>query len=842
VVNVEDGLRILADHLYISPPDAAVFVRDGSLHLRQPGARLQETGHTFNVLLASLAVEYGARAMVVTPADGAAGSPSQEAIRAAGGLVLTLREGDADPDAAGLPLSEIAPALLRHAAAEGARPASAGSPALPHLDLQDVLNSADLALLGLDAALRVRFFTPATRAIFSLLPDDIGRNLLELRALIPDPDLLVDAAAVLEGRGRRAREIETPDGTWFLRSALPCWPRDAGSLPDATRQGRPPNGVVITFLDVTERKVAARALEGAVLKAETAMAARSRFLGSVTHALRQPLQTLMLLQEMLGKAVAGTPTERLAHMLEAPVAAMADMLKAGPAPEEPPTGASLPHTDPLVLAALLRRLGEEFGPIAAARDLELRVVPCGFAIRTDPALFEQILRNLLAAALRATQAGGMLLGCRRRGGMVSVEVWATDNSGLTHAPLREPSPELSIARRLAALLGHRLRDDPRPGGGRVLALEVEAAGEPSAQTAADDQIGRTGRVLVVAEDAELRLRLTRLLASEGHLVAEAPDLAAALHLVERGEMRPELLVLDQMRAGDMAPLRLGATLRETLGAALPVVILTRDSSAEAAREIALADCVQLQKPVRPSALTLLARRLLLQAAAEHSDRPSPGAMQPAADGHVGDAHALHLVDDDENVRVSFQRVLEQSGYTVHVHPSAEAFLAVYTPGGAACLLVDARLPGMSGFDLLARLRTAGDDIPAIMITGYSDASAAVQAMKAGASEFIEKPVRGSLLLSVVNRTLEQARDRGKLSAWRREAAVRIAKLTPRQRLVMERVLAGEPSKNIAADLGISRRTVETHRAAIMRQTGVRSLPALARLALAAALNAGPVEE
>ena len=123
-----------------------------------------------------------------------------------------------------------------------------------------------------------------------------------------------------------------------------------------------------------------------------------------------------------------------------------------------------------------------------------------------------------------------------------------------------------------------------------------------------------------------------------------------------------------------------------------------------------------------------------------------------------------------------------------------------------------------------------------MITGNSDVPMAVQAMKAGASDFIEKPISRSELLASVERALEQSRDSSKLSAWREAAADALAGLTPRQHQIMDLVLAGHPSKNIAADLGISQRTVENHRASIMTKTGSKSLPALARLALAADWN------
>jgi two-component system CheB/CheR fusion protein len=147
-------------------------------------------------------------------------------------------------------------------------------------------------------------------------------------------------------------------------------------------------------------------------------------------------------------------------------------------------------------------------------------------------------------------------------------------------------------------------------------------------------------------------------------------------------------------------------------------------------------------------------------------------------------------------------------------------------------LIDAALPGMKGIELLQHLRQEGHLLPSIMITGRSDVSMAVSAMKAGATDFIEKPVGREELLAGVARALAQSHDSSALVAWRTEAEQRLATLTPRQIEIMRLVLAGQPSKNIAADLGISQRTVENHRAAIMEKTGSKSLPALARLVLA----------
>jgi two-component system CheB/CheR fusion protein len=192
-----------------------------------------------------------------------------------------------------------------------------------------------------------------------------------------------------------------------------------------------------------------------------------------------------------------------------------------------------------------------------------------------------------------------------------------------------------------------------------------------------------------------------------------------------------------------------------------------------------------------------------------------------------------VVDDDNTLRETIRMVLEAAGREVEDFQSCEAFLQAYVPGRVACLLVDANLPGMKGLELLQKLRASGDAMPTIMITGSNDIAIAVEAMKAGAIDFIEKPFERTDMLDSVTRALEHSRDANKLKVWKQHASDQIADLTPRQHQIMDMVLAGHPSKNIAADLGISQRTVENHRAEIMKRTESKSIPALARLALAA---------
>ena len=194
---------------------------------------------------------------------------------------------------------------------------------------------------------------------------------------------------------------------------------------------------------------------------------------------------------------------------------------------------------------------------------------------------------------------------------------------------------------------------------------------------------------------------------------------------------------------------------------------------------------------------------------------------------------VHVIDDDPMIREAMRRLFEAESWRVVTYPSAEDFLAVPRPDGDACILIDAVLPGMDGVSLLARLRAEESELPAVVLTGHGDAPMAVAALKAGASDLIEKPASAADLLASVRHAIDTAEDGHARANSRKAAQKRFEDLTAREREVLERVLEGQPNKNIAADLGINQRTVENHRASVMRKTGAASLPALVRLALAA---------
>jgi two-component system CheB/CheR fusion protein len=176
-------------------------------------------------------------------------------------------------------------------------------------------------------------------------------------------------------------------------------------------------------------------------------------------------------------------------------------------------------------------------------------------------------------------------------------------------------------------------------------------------------------------------------------------------------------------------------------------------------------------------------------------------------------------------------LLQDFGWDVEVFSSCEDFLAAHRNRPNTCVVLDIHFPGMGGLELLRRLREGEDSPQVIVVSGSSEIGEAVRAMKTGVLDFIEKPVERDQLVASVKQALALSRQSGENSVARDAAIAHLKDLTRRQKQVMALVLAGHPSKNIAADLGISQRTVENHRAAIMSRTGVHSLPELARLAV-----------
>ena len=194
------------------------------------------------------------------------------------------------------------------------------------------------------------------------------------------------------------------------------------------------------------------------------------------------------------------------------------------------------------------------------------------------------------------------------------------------------------------------------------------------------------------------------------------------------------------------------------------------------------------------------------------------------------APLIHIVDDDELMRKALQRLLAEGGYQTCAYGSTGEFLLQPLPDQTGCLLLDVRLPGPSGLELQSALQRRNAELPVIFLTGHADVASSVKAMKAGAVDFLEKPVEPEVLFAAIHRALEQHESRRATRAADEGLRKRLDLLTPQQREVFERIVVGKLNKQIAHELGISERTVKTRRAEIMERLDADSVAELGRQA------------
>jgi two-component system CheB/CheR fusion protein len=725
------------------------------------------------------------------------------------------------------------------------------------VDFQRVLANCAVPVLVLDQQFRIQYFTPATQAAFGLIPADMGRPVADLRALSADDTLLTDVRAACRLQAPISRDIEGREERWYHRNVVPYASEHAA------------DGVVVTFTEITHHRRALDMLNQAVERAELANEAKSRFLAVASHDLRQPLQTLTFVQEALTKRIDDDHAKRLLTRLADTTRSMASTLNALLDINQIEAGEVRAAEMDFTINDVLEKLRTEFLAQATDRSIDFRMAPCAGTVHTDPSLVEQILRHLLASIFKSIGLERVLLGCRRRAGLLSVEIQylglnaaAKDYEALFAAGQNAPdrtskqSLSLSIAQRLAKLLGHQIRFHAQSDRRGVVMLDVPLAHtqlpgtadriaprdgyvadtditdvEPAEAHATGDRGHITANILVVEEHHDVRELLDISLRGKGYRTAAVGSDTEAFRVATQGVIHPDVLVVANDLSGGLSGIDFAHKLGATLQRPIPTVILATDLSAQDAEKIVRRGYAHLRKPANSDEVGRIIQDLLTN---DGRTRPQNLADRAAqSHEHLG---TVIVVDDDKNVREALKGLLEDEDLSVVTFASSEEFLAAPRLDDEACLLLDAYLPGMNGIDLLHHLRASGRRIPVIMVTGNSDVSTAVQAMKAGAWDFLTKPVGRSEIISAIHRTLEQSHDNRKRVSWRENASKHLANLTRRQRQILELVLAGRPSKNIAADLGISQRTVENHRAHIMKKTGAKSLPELARVALAASIN------
>lgn len=843
-------------------------------------------------------------------------------------------------------------------------------------DLQNILNSADIATLFLDRDFHVRFFTPAAKALFGVIVSDIGRPLNNLALPFTDISLLDDARQVLESLAPHRREITTEKGAWYARRVLPYRTQDdriqgvivtftdissmkaveariraaqvyaegiinaireplaildenmrirsasasfygyfgataedsvgrtlseadghhlnvprLGPFIDQIRSGvkeirdyqieleapgighrtvglstreidGQPDGqrlILVSMEDITEHLAAEQALVGARKAAELANSAKSRFLAAASHDLRQPLQTLRLLRGIFEQKVTDKDLLSLTRRAGETLDTISQMLDLILDINQLEAGVVQPRIVDFSIGDLLNRLRNEFAIHTEAADLDWRVVSSQKIVRSDPTVLEQMIRNLLSNAVKYTKQGKVLLGCRRHGRKLSIEVWDTGpgipdnelhaifeefhqtNADVAHDQGRGLGLGLSIVQRLSELMGHAIGVRSRVGKGSVFSIEVPLGDEegkkrrpPERTTSEDSPQDPVGTILVIEDDVSVREMLGMFLRGLGHRVGSAGSGEEALDLLKKREVEPDLLIVDYTLPGRRNGLDVIASLRSALRGNIPAIVLSGDVSAATLRAIAQRGDPYLTKPVATGRISALIRQLLTK----HNKKLAPvieqlEKTQEASLANDGNTKTVFVVDDDHALREALQELLELSGYRVMAFASGEAFLRAVDPGLRGCLLLDARMPGMDGIEVLNQLRARSSLVTPIMITGKGDVATAVEAMKGGAVDFIEKPVGNRKLIAIVDRALAQAGAASDDSDGRARAAHRLASLTKRQREILDLISAGHANKEIAARLHINQRTVESHRALVMKRLGAKSFAELIRMALVA---------
>jgi two-component system CheB/CheR fusion protein len=398
---------------------------------------------------------------------------------------------------------------------------------------------------------------------------------------------------------------------------------------------------------------------------------------------------------------------------------------------------------------------------------------------------------------------------------------------------------LAIVRKFSDLLGHIVYVQSRPGKGSVFAIEVPLAAQvqepPPQKQVVSIMPGavRSTTILIVESEPKTREMLDRLFVGEGYrvLAAAKGDEAVSLALEVA---KPDIIVAGyQLLDGSTGP-QIVTELREAICQAVPAVVLTGSISSDSVREIAKGNCVQRSKPADADELLHLIQSLLTKAKASSIQTGKSEGLHPRYNSTVV-RPTIFVVDDDSAVREGMRELLGgDERWSVETYPSGELFLEKLGSRRDGVLVVDSQMPGLSGIDLLERLDLEGRVLPAIMVTGHADVRLAVRAMGAGVVAFLEKPVQFDELIGHIERALERARNAAARYRWHDTAMTLIGKLTPREREVMKLVIEGNANKQMAYRLGINQRTIETHRATIMKKLGARSLSDLIHVAIAAA--------
>ena len=505
-------------------------------------------------------------------------------------------------------------------------------------------------------------------------------------------------------------------------------------------------------------------------------------LEALHHDLRQPLQTLSLLQGLLASKESDPAFQKHIAQLGMAIEALGGMLNILEDIERPSTIMAAPHFIDFPIGPVLTRLRSEFGYHAEARGFSLRVVPSRAIVHSDPRLLEQTVRALLLILTKMIKRGRMLVGCRRQREKVSIQVWISGEaipSPQQQAILRQfqlgtERSEMGVihstVKRLSTLLDLSIRARPHSGSGLAFSVDVPTRSISQANVMHDipshgvtvERGSAKGTVAVVSNNPLDREALTLLLKESGYEAVSVIADDDKVRLQAPRTMQPELIVGDFSSLAAHVAGRIVEELRSQLGQGTPAVLITGGSWGVAESDAISQPVAYLARPVTAEEITAQVAQSL-DAARRHL-------AAPHARRRVASFQTTFIVDDDRLLRDGLSSLLKSRGERVEAYQTGESFLADYTPVRRGCLVLDDKLPGMRGIELLERLKVEGATLPTVMITGHGDVSIAVRAMKAGAIDYLEKPLFHERLLSAIDYALELDRGSAEALAHRQQLA------------------------------------------------------------------------
>ncbi|KPW97037.1 response regulator [Pseudomonas syringae pv. coryli] len=691
--------------------------------------------------------------------------------------------------------------------------------------IDDVLYRIAAPVLFLDSDLNIVFFTPAITRLFNMLPCDTGRPLADLCSRDTTIHLLSEVQDTLTSGLPCRTLIASSNGCCFECVITPCPPWQSGK-----------NAVVLVFTETTEERRLSNALASAYEQASRQHVARAASWNRADQRLRQSAQAVAVIAGQLAATSCGQddPVPVLVEQLVEDMEIFFGRLEAQWDANADEKSLPIPDALDFPIQEIFDTLANVLEPLASARKIRTRIVASTLWVRSYPEGLARILERIISNAVRHISSERLSLGCRRRSGWVDIELRYTGQGSRTDAVriLASPYPDDSANRvqgRWSLYIpGIQLRVKTQPEKGTFISISVPLS--RSHRCAADDRVSSPtkihvsgGRLLIVEPDEHLRELLSGALGHLGYQIVAVGSACSALECIAHSGVQPDLILTAYTLDEQLDGVQLVRVMRQQFNRTIPAIILSTDTQESVCQLIWAENCTLLRKPVGLNMLSFIIRALLKTAIQEEADLSVKSELPPI----------IFLVNDDELLKATLRESLEANRYEVQDYCSCEEFLAGYSPGRQACLIVDAHMSGMSGIELVRKLRGEDDELPIIMISNHSRISSVVDAMSVGICDFIEKPFRRQDFLNSVAKALLTYKKTEVLRANRKSAIDHIAHLTVRQRQIMAMVLAGQPSKNIAVNLGISQRTVEKHRASIMSRTEAKSIPELARLALEA---------